>query len=267
MPRGSRRVSSGPRYRKTADRRTGTHAGAAIFLWGEPSSACRWDLRRTCGGMRARRPTDGMTTCANPARAIGDTAPYKIFRRGRCPHRPVRRPCAAHRTPCFVSLRASAHTGVAIRIPLRCAASARRCRPRLPFFLRRKKGRKERRQNQGFAILPRLRCRLRRSSLPRESGFAKFVPCFRMVSAFPSATRSALVLVWRDGGKPLRLPCGGVRARRPTKDMKACANSVRAVDDAGPPAAHALFHAGQSPPSSEKRNAKPPLLEKATVLH
>ena len=123
------------------------------FLWGEPSSACRWDLRRTCGGVRARRPTDGMTTCANPARAIGDTAPYKIFRRGRCPHRPVRRPCAAHRTPCFVSLRASAHTGVAIRIPLRCAASARRCRPRLPFFLRRKKGRKERRQNQGFGIL------------------------------------------------------------------------------------------------------------------
>ena len=66
------------------------------FLWGEPSSACRWDLRRTCGGVRARRPTDGMTTCANPARAIGDTAPYKIFRRGRCPHRPVRRISCLH---------------------------------------------------------------------------------------------------------------------------------------------------------------------------
>ena len=73
------------------------------------------------------------------------------------------------------------------------------CRPRHPFFLRRKKGRKERRQNQGFAILPRLRCRLRRSSLPRESGFAKFVPCFRMVSASPSATRSALVLAGLPG--------------------------------------------------------------------
>ena len=165
------------------------------FLWGEPSSACRWDLRRTCGGVRARRPTDGMTTCANPARAIGDTAPYKIFRRGRCPHRPVRRPCAAHRTPCFVSLRASAHTGVAIRIPLRCAASARRCRPRLPFFLRRKKGRKERRQNQWFWNPFRGLPTSKSGTLqPREPSVVKYVPCFRITSASTSATRDPLVL-------------------------------------------------------------------------
>ena len=196
--------------------------------------------------------------CVSRAGRTGPSAPAK------CPvgrHPCVPPPNALHANPVIAS---GWPTSLVWQSIILCAAL---CRPRLPFFLRRKKGRKERRQNQGFAILPRLRCRLRRSSLPRESGFAKFVPCFRMVSASPSATRSALVLVWRDGGKPLRLPCGGVRARRPTKDMKACANSVRAVDDAGPPAAHALFHAGRSPPSSEKRNAKPPLLEKATVLH
>ena len=35
---------------------------------------------------------------------------------------------------------------------------------------------------------------------PRELSTAKFAPCFRIVSASPSATRSALVLAWRDGG-------------------------------------------------------------------
>ena len=196
------------------------------FLWGEPSSACRWDLRRTCGGVRARRPTDGMTTCANPARAIGDTAPYKIFRRGRCPHRPVRRPCAAHRTPCFVSLRASAHTGVAIRIPLRCAASARRCRPRLPFFLRRKKGRKERRQNQRFWNPFRDR---------GDDCAGPFCHANRDVQIRALLSNGLCVSI-RDAlcacaglagrGKPLRLPCGGVRARRPTDFLRAGATGA-----------------------------------------
>ena len=35
---------------------------------------------------------------------------------------------------------------------------------------------------------------------PRELSTAKFAPCIRIVSASPSATRSALVLAWRDGG-------------------------------------------------------------------
>ena len=93
------------------------------------------------------------------------------------------------------------------------------CLRRPPFFLRRKKGGKERRQNQGFEILSA-------AEVPSASvlpipriGMCKFEPCFRIVSASPSATRSALVLPWRDGRRPLRLPCGAMWAAAPTEHL------------------------------------------------
>ena len=93
------------------------------------------------------------------------------------------------------------------------------CLRRPPFFLRRKKGGKNAVKTKVLRSFPRLRCRLHRSSLPRESGCANFAPCFRIVSASPSATRSALVLPWRDGRRPLRLPCGAMWASRPTERL------------------------------------------------
>lgn len=90
-----------------------------------------------------------------------------------------------------LSLRTSARTGVAIRFPFY----------RGTFFPRRKKVPKERRQNQWFWNPFRGQDTARSGTLqPRELSTAKFAPCFRIVSASPSATRSALVLAWRDGG-------------------------------------------------------------------
>ena len=79
--------------------------------------------------------------------------------------------------------------------PLRCASGGP-----LSFFGKRKGG-KNAVKTKALKSFPRLRCRLHRSSLPRVSGCANFAPCFRIVSASPSAMRSALVLPWRDGGK------------------------------------------------------------------
>ena len=100
-------------------------------------------------------------------------------------------------------------TGVAIRTPLRRASGGP-----LSFFGERKGG-KNAVKTKVLKSFPRLRCRLHRSSLPRVSGCANFAPCFRIVSASPSATRSALVLPWRDGGGSLRLPHSGRRDAAP----------------------------------------------------
>ena len=89
-------------------------------------------------------------------------------------------------------------TGVAIRNTLRCAASARKCRPWLPFFLQRKKGRKERRQNQGFGIL---------SALEVPSASVPFGPanrdvqnlCLAFVWSLRLIPRRALRLCWSGG--------------------------------------------------------------------
>ena len=97
--------------------------------------------------------------------------------------------------------------------PLRCASGGP-----LSFFGERKGG-KNAVKTKVLKSFPRLRCRLHRSSLPRVSGCANFAPCFRIVSASPSATRSALVLPWRDGRRPLRLPCGAMWASRPTERL------------------------------------------------
>ena len=99
--------------------------------------------------------------------------------------------------------------------PLRCASGGP-----LSFFGERKGGKNAVKTNV-LKSFPRLRCRLHRSSLPRVSGCANFAPCFRIVSASPSATRSALVLPWRDGRRPLRLPCGAMWASRPTDILRA----------------------------------------------
>ena len=99
--------------------------------------------------------------------------------------------------------------------PLRCASGGP-----LSFFGERKGG-KNAFKTKVLESFPRLRCRLHRSSLPRVSGCANFAPCFRIVSASPSATRSALVLPWRDGRRPLRLPCGAMWASRPTDILRA----------------------------------------------
>ena len=97
--------------------------------------------------------------------------------------------------------------------PQRCASG-----DPLSFFGERKGG-KERRQNQGFEILSAAEAPSA-SVLPTPRiGMCKFEPCFRIVSASPSATRSALVLPWRDGRRPLRLPCGAMWASRPTERL------------------------------------------------
>ena len=94
------------------------------------------------------------------------------------------------------------------------ASQPQLCLRRLPFFLRRKKGRKERRQNPWFWNPLRGRSAADAAARkPREWGAAKSVPCFRMVSASPSAGRARQ-------GWPLRLPGGGVWAPRPTGTWK-----------------------------------------------
>ena len=114
-------------------------------------------------------------------------------RRGRCPHRPAGF-CAGLSVNHRVIAKPVRTLAVAIR-----ASRLRSCLRRLPFFLRRKKGRKERRQNQWFWNPFRGQDTARSGTLqPRELSTAKFAPCFRIVSASPSATRSALVLAWRN---------------------------------------------------------------------
>ena len=66
--------------------------------------------------------------------------------------------------------------------PLRCASGG-------PLsFCGERKGGKNAVKTKVLKSFPRLRCRLHRSSLPRVSGCANFAPCFRIVSASPSAT-------------------------------------------------------------------------------
>ena len=91
------------------------------------------------------------------------TAPTIMHRRGRCPHRPVLLyslpPIGRgdHTLPPGIApqlMKKSCHCEGAPR-PWQSVSPALRflCLRRLPFFLRQKKGRKERRQNQGFGIL------------------------------------------------------------------------------------------------------------------
>ena len=74
------------------------------------------------------------------------------FRRRRCPHRPARemRHVAGHVSPVLHSAVLPEPGGQGRSVP---PALRFLCLRRLPFFLQQKKGRKERRQNQGFGIL------------------------------------------------------------------------------------------------------------------
>ena len=91
------------------------------------------------------------------------TAPTIMHGRGRCPHRPALPRYLSpvgrgdHTSPPGIApqlMKKPCHCEGAPR-PWRSASPAPRflCLRRLPFFLRQKKGRKERRQNQGFGIL------------------------------------------------------------------------------------------------------------------
>ena len=91
------------------------------------------------------------------------TAPTIMHGRGRCPHRPALPRYLSpegrgdHTLPPGIApqlMKKPCHCEGAPR-PWRSASPAPRflCLRRLPFFLRQKKGRKERRQNQGFGIL------------------------------------------------------------------------------------------------------------------
>ena len=91
------------------------------------------------------------------------TAPTIMHGRGRCPHRPALPRYLSpvgrgdHTSPPGIApqlMKKPCHCEGAPR-PWRSASPALRflCLRRLPFFLRQKKGRKERRQNQGFGIL------------------------------------------------------------------------------------------------------------------
>ena len=148
------------------------------------SVRCHYEFTGADGPVRPNR------ACANFPTIIYRQAAH----RGRPPGRPETG-LAPHLMQKTMSLRGRT-APVAIR-----ASRLRSCLRRLPFFLRRKKGRKERRQNQWFWNPFRGQDTARSGTLqPRELSTAKFAPCFRIVSASPSATRSALVLAWRDGG-------------------------------------------------------------------
>ena len=157
-----------------------------------------------------------------PSRQGTRALPYKniAYYSGRTGSSAPTKKCPVGRDPCVpphtaplaknLSLRASdQHHRCGDPYPLRCASGGP-----LSFFGERKGG-KNAVKTKVLKSFPRLRCRLHRSSLPRVSGCANFAPCFRIVSASPSATRSALVLPWRDGGRPLRLPHSGRRDAAP----------------------------------------------------
>ena len=100
------------------------------------SVRCHYEFTGADGPVRPNR------TCANCPTIIYRQAAH----RGRPPGRPETG-LAPHLMQKTMSLRGRT-APVAIR-----ASRLRSCLRRLPFFLRRKKGRKERRQNQGFEIL------------------------------------------------------------------------------------------------------------------
>ena len=91
------------------------------------------------------------------------TAPTIMHRRGRCLHRPA----LLYSLPPVGRCDHTSPPGIAPQLmkkPCHCESAPRLwrsvspaprllCLRRLPFFLRQKKGRKERRQNQGFGIL------------------------------------------------------------------------------------------------------------------
>ena len=155
--------------------------------------------------------------CVSRAGRTGPSAPAK------CPvgrHPCVPPPNALHANPVIAS---GWPTSLVWQSIILCAAL---CRPRLPFCLRRKKGRKERRQNQRFWNPFRDR---------GDDCAGPFCHANRDVQIRALLSNGLCVSI-RDAlcacaglagrGKPLRLPCGGVRARRPTDFLRAGATGA-----------------------------------------
>ena len=163
-------------------------------------------------------------TSSKPARFIRHRRRFADF-----PARPVLR-----RTPCHAPVGRGAHTppsrtctvllakgviakpvctlAVAIRIPLllppaghflpTAAESTQRTPPK-PMVL------------ESFARLGCIPCGKPPTTRTERAGLP---PCFRVVSAPPSAGRSrGPALPWRGGDTSLRLPCGAMWASRPTE--------------------------------------------------
>ena len=109
-------------------------------------------------------------------------------------------------------------TGVAIRNtqPIGLPVSAL---PTAAPFLSAAKEREERTPSKPMVLksFPRLRCRPRRSPLAPRIGLRKprVLPSCRLCVSIRDARPACAGLV--EQGKPLRLPCGGVRGPRPTK--------------------------------------------------
>ena len=131
------------------------------------------------------------------------TAPTIMRRRGRCLHRPALPYSLSpvgrgdHTSPPGIApqlMKKTCHCEGAPR-PWRSVPPALRflCLRRLPFFLRQKKGRKERRQNQGFGIL-----------------FAAGVPSTSISSylADRDVQNLHLAFVWSLRRHPLAAPAG-----------------------------------------------------------
>ena len=161
-----------------------------------------------------------------PVLAWRDGGTLCVCRAGRCGHRPLRlfigNRCvgAASRTTragLALQLLRSCHcepvtdvTGVAIRPP------ALRLRW-LPFFLRRKKGRKERRQNQGFGILSAAEV-LIVSVLSCPANRSVQNSCRAFVSPLRLPPRRTLCVCWLSKrGHILHLPRVAMWASPPTK--------------------------------------------------
>ena len=116
-----------------------------------------------------------------------------------------------------VSLRSQFANWLWQSVPLRCASCTRKCLRRLPFFLQRKKGRKERRQNQGFGIPPAggalpASVPFRRANGNEQISFLAFALPLRL-----QPRRAPRLCCPSKQGCPLRLSCGAMWASRPTK--------------------------------------------------
>ena len=130
----------------------------------------------------------------------GSSAPTKECPVGRDPRVP---PPPIHRTPCKKTCHceASSQTGCGNPFSLHYTPCCVRADRGSLSFCGERKGGKNAVKTKVLKSFPRLRCRLRRFlSATRRRHSANFLPCFRIASASPSATRSALVLAWRDGG-------------------------------------------------------------------
>ena len=169
-------------------------------------SCLRYSVRRHYEFTGADGPVRPNRACANFPTIIYRQAAH----RGRPPGRPETG-LAPHLMQKTMSLRGRT-APVAIR-----ASRLRSCLRRLPFFLRRKKGRKERRQNQGFGILSAAEVLIVSvPSCPANRSVQN--SCRAFVSPLRLPPRRTLCLCWLSKrGHILHLPRVAMWASPPTK--------------------------------------------------